>query len=211
MLGNSETQLEQFAANAFGAPEPILPCHLLDQRDGLRSQFWTPTAITRFEFPEEAESLTAPTKESVGFEDEQGFLPVLDMTGKKDEPEAIGLRKGGLFDLAVQDDQLLAEESILGNEVGFAACEVCGGTEHNGVTGGLGEIERRVQGEKRDGRTIGLANERGWATRLDSGKIVKNYQRSVFRVLFESNPGRMGFSATTAILLSTLLGETPNP
>ena len=94
--------------------------------------------------------MTVPTKESVEFEDEQGFLPVLDMTGKKDEPEAIGLRKGGLFDSVMQDDQLLAEESILGYEVGFAACEVCGGTEHNGVTGGLGEVEKGLFKERNE-------------------------------------------------------------
>ncbi len=56
----------------------------------------------------------------------------------------------GLFDLAVQDDQLLAEESILGNEVGFAACEVCGDTEHNGVTGGLGEMEKGLFKERNE-------------------------------------------------------------
>ena len=66
------------------------------------------------------------------------------MTGKKDKPEAVGLRNGGLFDLAVQDDQLLAEESIIGNEVGFAACEVSGGAENNRVPRGLSEMEESL-------------------------------------------------------------------
>ena len=74
VLGDGRVEFEQFATNAFCTPGSIHPCHLLDQRDGLRSEFWMPTAITRFEFLEEAESLTVPTKESVGFEDEQGFL-----------------------------------------------------------------------------------------------------------------------------------------
>ena len=36
LLGDSEAELEQFPADAFGTPEPILLCHLLDQGDGLR-------------------------------------------------------------------------------------------------------------------------------------------------------------------------------
>jgi hypothetical protein len=37
------------------------------------------------------------------------MLPVLDVTGKEDKPEAIGLRKGGLSYLALKNDELLAE------------------------------------------------------------------------------------------------------
>jgi hypothetical protein len=33
--------------------------------------------------------------------------------------------------LAVEDDELLPEESILGNEIGFTAREVSGATENN--------------------------------------------------------------------------------
>jgi hypothetical protein len=44
-----------------------------------------------------------PAKKGGGFENEQGFLPVLDATGEEDEPETIGLRKGGLFDSAVKN------------------------------------------------------------------------------------------------------------
>ncbi len=87
--------------------------------------------MARFEFPEETESLAMPTEEGVGYEDEKGFLPVFDATGQKDEPETIGLGKGRLVDLAVEDDELLPEQGILINEIGFTAREVGGGTENN--------------------------------------------------------------------------------
>ncbi len=74
-------------------PQTILLCHLLDQGDGFRGKFGTTTTITRFEFPEAAESLAMPAAEGVRFESEPGFLPVFDATGEKDEPEAIRLRE----------------------------------------------------------------------------------------------------------------------
>jgi hypothetical protein len=70
-----------------------------------------------------------PTKKGVGLEDEERFSPILHPTGEEDQPEAIGLRKGWLFDLAVKEDQLLPEESILGDEIRFGAGEVSGDAE----------------------------------------------------------------------------------
>ncbi len=43
--------------------------------------------------------------------------------------------------MAVKDDQLLTEQGILGDEIGFTVGEGSGGTEHNRVRGGLGELE----------------------------------------------------------------------
>ena len=85
-----------------------------------------------------------PAEEGVGSEDEQRFLPILDTAGKEDELQAIGLGKEWLFDLAVhaKRDELLAEQGIFGDEVGPTTCEVGSGTEHNRVTGGLGEVEK---------------------------------------------------------------------
>ncbi|CAG0946741.1 hypothetical protein ANRL1_03229 [Anaerolineae bacterium] len=56
-----------------------------------------------------------PAEEGIGLENEQGLLPVLAATSEEDKPETLGLRKGGLFDLAVKDAELLAEKSVLGN------------------------------------------------------------------------------------------------
>jgi hypothetical protein len=89
-----------------------------------------------------------PTEEGVGFEDKQGFLPVLDATREEDEPEAVGLRKGRLLDLTVRDDQLLPEQSILGDEVGFTACPVGGGAEHKRMAGWLSEIQKGLFKER---------------------------------------------------------------
>lgn len=63
------------------------------------------------------------------------------MAGEEDEPEAIGLRKRGLFDLAVEEDELLTEQRIFGDEVGVATGQVCDGAENNRVAGRLDEVQ----------------------------------------------------------------------
>ncbi len=140
-FGNGETEFEQFAVNAFGSPQPILLRHPLDQRDGSRRESGTATAVARFELPEETESLTMPAQEGVRFDDEERILPVFDATGEEDEPEPIGWREDGLFNLTVKDDKLLTKQSILGEEVGPTAGEVCGRAENDRMAGGLGEMQ----------------------------------------------------------------------
>lgn len=47
------------------------------------------------------------------------------VAGKQDEPEAIGLSESGFLDL-VKNDELLAQESILGDELWYASGQVGG-------------------------------------------------------------------------------------
>jgi hypothetical protein len=119
----------------------ILVRHLLNQRDSFRVQFGTPTAITRFEFPEQSKTLAMPAQERVGFEDEEHISPILHATGEKDEPEAIGLRQRGLLDFTAKDDELLTEQRIFGDEIGFSACQVGGHAENYRMAGRLGKMQ----------------------------------------------------------------------
>ncbi len=143
VLGNSQTQLEQFAANAFGSPQPILLRHLLDQRDGLRGELGTTTAIARFELPKETKALAMPAEEGVGLIDEC-FFPVFHATDEEDEPKAIGLRKGRLFDLAIEDHELLAEEGVLGDQLGFTSEKVSHCGDRYRIVSGLRAMEESV-------------------------------------------------------------------
>lgn len=85
-----------------------------------------------------------PAEELVGFQDKQRTFPVLDATGKEDEPEAVGLPKGRSLDLPLEDDQLLTKKCILGNEFRLAACQVGGHTENHRMAGRLGETQKGV-------------------------------------------------------------------
>jgi hypothetical protein len=94
------------------------------QRHPLLPVGGTPTPVAGLEFPKQPKALAMPAKQRIGLEDEEGFLPALDPAGEEDEPEAIGWGESWLVDLAVEDDELLAEERVLRNELDLAPSEI---------------------------------------------------------------------------------------
>jgi len=91
-----------------------------------------------------------PTEERVGLEDEEFLFPVLDATGQEDEPEPIRLGEDRLFDLAVKNDELLTEEGIFGDEVGFSAWQVGDRAENYRMVGRLGEMQKDMFKERNE-------------------------------------------------------------
>ena len=138
---NPDTEFHEFATDALHAPEAVLPGHLLDQGDGFRGYPGAPTPIAGLEPPEQPEALAMPAQERTGLEDEDGFLPMPDPADEEDEPEAIGWGGPRLPNLAVEDDELLAEEGVLGNELGIAASEIEGRAEKDGIARRPRELE----------------------------------------------------------------------
>jgi hypothetical protein len=82
-----------------------------------------------------------PAQERIGLEEEDGFLPTADPSGEEDEPKAIGWCEAWLVNLAVEDDELLEEEGVLGNELGVATSDIEGGAEKDGIAKRPGELE----------------------------------------------------------------------
>jgi hypothetical protein len=88
-----------------------------------------------------------PGQERIGMEDEEGSPPSPDPAGEEDEPEAVGWGERWLAALAMDEDKLLAEEGVLGNELGFAASEIEGRAKEDRIARRLGEMEAsRLQG-----------------------------------------------------------------
>ncbi len=56
-----------------------------------------------------------PSQQGGGFENQQDVLPVVNAAGEKNQPEVIRLSELRLLNLAVEDDELLAEECVLGD------------------------------------------------------------------------------------------------
>jgi hypothetical protein len=135
------SEFHEFATDALHAPEAVLPGHLLDQGDRFRCDPRAPTPVAGLEPPEQPETLAMPAKQRIGPEDEDGFLPMPDPADEEDEPEAIGWGKAWLPNLAVEDDELLAEERLLGNELGIVASEIEGGAEKDRIARRPGELE----------------------------------------------------------------------
>jgi hypothetical protein len=85
-----------------------------------------------------------PGQEGVRLEDEERLLPTVDLAAEEDEPEAIGLGEPWLVNVAVEDDELLAEEGVLRNEFGIAASEIEGRAEKDKIARRSGELEGSV-------------------------------------------------------------------
>ena len=136
-----EAEVHEFTTDALHAPEAIRPGHLLDQSDGFQGDSGGPTPVAGLEPPEQPETLATPAKQRIGLEGEDGFLPTPDPAGEEDEPRAIGWGEAGLVDLAVEDDELQAEEGVLGNELGVATSDIEGGAEKDGIAKRPGELE----------------------------------------------------------------------
>lgn len=75
-----------------------------------------------------------------GFEDEERVLPLLDAAREEEEPEAIGWREARFLGVAVQDDELLAQEGVLSDELSFGAGQVGGYGDCERITGRLDEM-----------------------------------------------------------------------
>jgi hypothetical protein len=105
---------------------------------------WAPAPEAGFELPEQPEALAMPAQEGVRFEDKQGCLPTPDTTDKEDEPQAIRLGDPRFPDLAIEDDRLLAEEGILGDEFGSRAGDIQRSGENKRMAAGQGKVEESL-------------------------------------------------------------------
>ena len=63
------------------------------------------------------------------------------LLARRTSQEAIGWCEAWLANLAVEDDELLAEEGVLGNEFGIAASEIEGRAEKDRIARRPGELE----------------------------------------------------------------------
>jgi hypothetical protein len=55
-----------------------------------------------------------PAEEGVGLDNQEGLSPEGRRSGEEKEPDAVLIADLGAFDLALQDDQLLPQEGVLG-------------------------------------------------------------------------------------------------
>ena len=59
------------------------------------------------------------------FPDQEGLFPVANQSGQQDEERSIYPGAGRLFHLPMQNDQLLAQQSVFYNEGRLASAKIC--------------------------------------------------------------------------------------
>jgi len=118
-IADPDAQLQELAADALGAPQPVLRRQPLDQRDRLGGHLRSFRPGRGPGAPHEAEALPMPAQQRVWLHDEEHRAPTADEARQEDEAAAIYGGEHGPPYLAAKDDELLAEEGILGDEFGF--------------------------------------------------------------------------------------------
>jgi hypothetical protein len=108
-----DAEFHDLAADALCAPQAILRGHLLDQGDGFECYLGTPGVGPGLELPEQPGALTMPAQEGVRLEDGERLFPTVDPAAEEGEPWAIGLGELWFLHPSLEDDQLLAQVSIL--------------------------------------------------------------------------------------------------
>ena len=68
--------------------------------------------------PEQPESRAVPAKNGLRLDEEQGAAPPGKKPREQDEQTALVAAKGGAFDAARCDDELLAQKRVLGDQLG---------------------------------------------------------------------------------------------
>ena len=125
---NLAPQLEEFAADAFGAPGHVFHPHLANEGNGFGCDPGLRCLGLRLAAPDQAEQLAMPAEEGVGLDDKEGLSPEGRRSCQQKKPEAVSIAQFRAFDLAMEDDELVPEEGIFGDEMGSTANRILGGS-----------------------------------------------------------------------------------
>ena len=78
-----------------------------------------------------------PAEQGLRPDEQQRLVPGAAPAGQQHEQSAVGRGAAWALDGALENDELLAQEGMLGDEGGATAHEVSEGTRHDTVLGGL--------------------------------------------------------------------------
>ena len=139
-FADADAELQEFAADALRTPERIVCGHRLDERDDFRRESLRLTTGSGLSSPDDLEEVSMPAQQRLGIDDVQSVPPSAAQPGQDEQEQAIIVVEPRSSDAATQDDDLLTEQSILGQELRACAGEIPGGTDPR--------LRRRAGGSK---------------------------------------------------------------
>jgi hypothetical protein len=93
--------------NSGRTPEWIGLCHLKNKVADIRADRRAPgSLLPGLKSPKQLETLSMPTNDSFGFDDDQCLLPIGPKTGKQDPEETVSGKKSGFFGNPLHSGQL---------------------------------------------------------------------------------------------------------
>ena len=132
-LRNSDAKLQKFAAYSFRTPKDIFGGHALNECDDLRVNSGTTAfGMLRLPTPEKPKSRAVPTKHRIRLHQQQGVAPMWQKACEQNyETALVGLEKW-TFDLPRRDNELLAKQGVLQQQLGPRASDVSNETGEHG-------------------------------------------------------------------------------
>ena len=85
-----------------------------------------------------------PAEQGLGLEDQQHSVPCLVAADKLHEHRAVGRGAAGALDAPPEDEEPLAQQGLLGDQLGPAAHEIGDGAHHDALPGGLRRGEQAL-------------------------------------------------------------------
>ena len=118
-----DVQLEQLASDTLSSPGQIIGGHLLEQRNRTQRDSWDRLWL-RFVAPGQPEEVAMPAQHSIGLDDQNRIPPEIVQPSQRDQHQSITPMDMRLPDASLQDDQLLSEQRILGNQIQLAEHDI---------------------------------------------------------------------------------------
>ena len=116
-LAHADAEREQFAADPFGAPQPVGSGHGLDQVDELHAQPPPCPPPPGRMVPEEGEQVAMPAEEGVGLDHLEGIAPRGVQPGQEHQDKPVlSVEAWARWRRASEYEDLLAEERVLGDK-----------------------------------------------------------------------------------------------
>ena len=116
-LAHADAEREQFAADPFGAPQPVGSGHGLDQVDELHAQPPPCPPPPGRMVPEEGEQVAMPAEEGVGLDHMEGIAPRGVQPGQEHQDKPVlSVEAWARWRRASEYEDLLAEERVLGDK-----------------------------------------------------------------------------------------------
>jgi hypothetical protein len=106
----------QFGGDDLLTPGGVLAPHPADEIAEICIDGWTARWTAGAPTPEEAPSGTVPADDGLGFHRQDGIQKLVEATGQGTDEPAIESAQARAFDLASDDDELLAKEQVLGDQ-----------------------------------------------------------------------------------------------
>ena len=114
-LSDLDPELQQFAMDAWGAPQAVGHAHLPDQAPDLQRNLWPAPTCARLPAPVQAEAGSMPTQNGVRLDDRDGGQHRRKQTIEPDEEQPVDYRQLRLRRTApAQHAQLMPQYDDLG-------------------------------------------------------------------------------------------------